>query len=166
MSIPRVDAAGDVLDFKIFLPSFDALDIVERRWTPESFRGKFTVVQLWATWCIPCRQEHPALQEFTKSATSANRLQVLTFSVDDDLGAVRAYTKEKGFTFPVIVDGGLARRLFTNDGGIPLSWVVGPNGRRSDSFKSLTFGRILLEVERMARQHNESAADAIPHGRP
>jgi hypothetical protein len=76
-------------------------------------------------------------------------VQVLTVSVDDDRGPVQSYMKEKGFTFPVIMERELDVRLFP-EGGLPESWVIGPSGRRADRFQSWTFGRVLLEVEKMA----------------
>lgn len=99
VSIPRRDVSSDVLEFKIPLPSFDAIDIAGRSWSPTDFLDKFTVVQLWATWCIPCRKEHPALQSFTKATAMDSRLQVLTLSVDSDVDGVRAYMKEKASPF-------------------------------------------------------------------
>jgi hypothetical protein len=61
------------------------------------------------------------------------------------------YLKEKGYTFKVVVDKGLEPRLFPTAGGIPKTFVVGPAGRRSDAFQTWTFGRILMEVEKLAK---------------
>jgi thiol-disulfide isomerase/thioredoxin len=46
--------------------------------------GKLTIVQIWATYCLPCRQEHPALQDFFTKERPLNNVQVLSFSLDDD----------------------------------------------------------------------------------
>jgi peroxiredoxin len=139
----------DMLAFRTTVPDFEARDLSGRTWRSADLRGKLTVVQIWGTFCLPCRQEHPALQDFFNKARSANNVQVLTFSVDSDPSRTLSYMKDKGYTFPVIVERALDVKLFP-EGGLPESWVIGPDGRRSDAFKSWTFGRVLLEVEKLA----------------
>jgi hypothetical protein len=80
-----------------------------------------------------------------------NKAQVLTFTLDDEPPRVRSYMKENGYTFPVVVNGDLESRPFPRDRGIPETFVIGPDGRRSDQFRTWTFGRILMEVEKLAR---------------
>ena len=82
---------------------------------------------------------------------SRDKVQALTFSVDDDPSRVLSYMKKKGYTFPVIVDKDLELTLFPDGGRPPEIMGYGPIGRRADPFKSWTFGRILLEVEKMAQ---------------
>lgn len=79
------------------------------------------------------------------------KIQVLTFSLDRDPELVRSFMKEKGYTFPVIADPELEQRLFPSEGGIPQSWVIDWQGRRSDPFRVWSFGRIVLEVEKLAK---------------
>jgi peroxiredoxin len=139
----------DMLAFRSTVADFEARDLGGLSWRSADLRGKLTVVQIWGTFCLPCRQEHPALQDFFNKARSMNNVQVLTFSLDSDPSRVRSYMKDKGYTFPVIVDKDLEARLFP-EGGLPETWVIGPDGRRADPFKSWTFGRVLLEVEKLA----------------
>jgi thiol-disulfide isomerase/thioredoxin len=148
-AIGPTPAVSDTLAFRNSVPDFEVRDLSGRTWSSRDLPGKLTVVQIWGTFCIPCRQEHPALQEFFNKARSMKNVQVLTVSVDDDRGPVQSYMKEKGFTFPVIMERELDVRLFP-EGGLPESWVIGPSGRRADRFQSWTFGRVLLEVEKMA----------------
>ena len=64
---------------------------------------------------------------------------------------VLSYMKKQGYTFPVIVNTNLEIKLFPTEGGIPKTFVVGPAGRRAQPFKSWTLGRILLEVDKVAK---------------
>lgn len=91
------------------------------------------------------------LQDFVNEVRSSNNLQVLTFSVDDKPERVRSYMQQKRYTFPVVVDRDLELRLFPADEGIPKAWVIGPNGFRADLPKTWTFGRTLMEIEKMAK---------------
>jgi peroxiredoxin len=143
--------AEDTISFSIPVPDFEARDLRGRTWRSADLHGKLTIVQIWGTYCLPCRQEHPALQDFFGKERSLKNVQVLTFSLDDDPNRVQAYMKEKGYTFPVIVDRNLEPKLFPSVGTLPKSWVIGPNGYRADPFNSWTFGRVLMEVEKMAK---------------
>jgi peroxiredoxin len=155
MMTPSPALESDTLDFRRVVPDFEARDLNNRSWRNADLRGKLTVVQIWATWCLACRQEHPALQDFYNRAPSMRNVQVLTFSVDRDPEQVQSYMQEKGYTFPVIVDEDLGLRLFPREGGVPKTWVIGAESRRTDPFTSWTFGRILIEVEKLAKGNSE-----------
>jgi thiol-disulfide isomerase/thioredoxin len=143
-------AVSDTLNFRTPLSDFEARDLAGKSWSLAELRGRFTVVTIWSTWCLPCRQEAPAVQALSDQA-GHGKVQVLTFSLDRDPEAVRLYMLERGYTFPVIVDPDLEGKLFPQEGGIPQSWVIDRQGRRSDAFRAWTFGRIVLEVEKLAR---------------
>ncbi len=82
-----------------------------------------------------------------------NNVQVLTFSMDKDVLRVKAYMVEHGYTFPVISNSSLVERLFPNEGGLPKAWVIDRGGRRSDAFRVWSFGRILMELEKLAKSN-------------
>jgi len=144
-------AVSDTLNFRTPLSDFEARDLTGKAWSRAELRGRFTVVTIWSTWCLPCRKEAPAVQALSDQANNHGKVQVLTFSLDRDPEAVRLYMREMGYTFPVIVDPDLEARLFPPEGGVPQSWVIDRQGRRSDAFRAWTFGRIVLEVEKLAR---------------
>jgi len=144
-------ALSDTLAFRTPLNDFEAGDLAGKTWGLADLRGRVTVVSIWSTWCLPCRKEAPAIQALSEAARANDKIQVLTFSLDRDPEAVRSYIEERGYTFPVIVDPELAGRLFPA-GGIPNSWVIDRQGRRSDAFRAWTFGRIVLEAEKLARR--------------
>ena len=66
--------------------------------------------------------------------------------MDDDPHRVESYMKEHKYTFPVIVGGELVQKMFLADGGIPQSWIIDREGRRSDQFRSWSLGRILMNI--------------------
>lgn len=147
-SIPP--AHSDTLSFRVPLQDFEAKDLNEHTWRREDLIGKYTVVVVWSTWCLPCREEQPILQQFYDETKTALNIQVLTFSLDDYPPRVRTYLKTKGYSFPTIADPALERKIFPTDGGIPMIWVIDPNGRRSEVFRAWKLGRVLLEVEQAA----------------
>ncbi len=60
-----------------------------------------TVVNLWASWCGPCREEMPAVQRFARTNP---QVRVVGVAIDDAPDAARGFAREVGVTFPLGVD--------------------------------------------------------------
>jgi thiol-disulfide isomerase/thioredoxin len=118
------------LEFTTALAGFNAADLRGRTWQLRDLHGKVTLVNYWATWCGPCRGEHPALQELYDAIKGRKDLLLLTVSVDESPSAVREYIKEKGYTFPVLHAPELADKLFPW-AGLPTNFLVNAQGMRS-----------------------------------
>lgn len=63
---------------------------------------KVTIVNLWALWCAPCREELPRLQDV--STAHADTLDVVGVNIGDDFGKTSAYIEEAGLTIPMYWD--------------------------------------------------------------
>jgi peroxiredoxin len=148
-SVPAT-APEDTITFVTPLPDFVAKDINGRVWRSGDLRGKTTLIYIWSTYCAPCRREHPELQRFYEKAKTTGNVQVLTFSMDHDSTKARAYMSEKKYTFPVIADWTLIRKLFPPEGALPQAWVIDPRGWRSVPFRSWTLGQVLCNLEKTA----------------
>ena len=96
------------------------------------FAGSVRVVNFWATWCAPCREEMPSLERLYRRHRGSARLVVLAVSVDDDVGVVREYVEAHGFTFPVLLDVGRVVAGRFNVSVFPTSFVVDAEGRVVD----------------------------------
>lgn len=110
------------------LPAFELSDLTGKTWRLKELAGKTLLINLWATWCGPCQQELPHLQKLYDKVKGRSDFQILTFNVDEELGLVAPYLKEKGYTFPVLS----AHNFFVNGNGlgeaIPQNWVVDQKG--------------------------------------
>jgi len=115
------------------LPEFTAKDLSGRTWQLRDLTGKATFVNLWATWCGPCRGEHPDIQKLQEMLKDRKDVQVLTISVDDNPRAVTAYLEETKYAFPVIRAPELADKLFPW-GGLPTSFLVNAKGLRTSLY--------------------------------
>jgi cytochrome oxidase Cu insertion factor (SCO1/SenC/PrrC family) len=149
---PIPSVPPDLLKFNHRASTFELTDINGRTWRSADLLEHVSVVNLWATSCLPCRQEHPELQRFFDKTKSKGRLQVLTFSLDENSAQVKLYMRQHHYTFPVIIVGEeQADKLFPaaahTDRGIPESWIIDRQGRRSEPFRTWTFGRILSAAE-------------------
>ena len=109
------------------LPAFELADLTGRTWKLKQLEGKAVLINLWATWCGPCKAELPQLQKLYEQTKDRADVQVISFNIDEDLGLVEPFMKEKGFTFPALPALSLVQGIL--DGiGIPQNWIVDPKG--------------------------------------
>ena len=85
------------------LPDMHIPDATGRTWTLADFKGKTTLVFLWATWCGPCWRELPAMQKLYEAIKDRNDVQAISLSVDENPAIVERFMKERKFSFPVLV---------------------------------------------------------------
>jgi thiol-disulfide isomerase/thioredoxin len=113
---------------KLKIPSFELADLSGKTWKLKTLEGKTLLINLWATWCGPCNAELPHFQKLYEKVKDRPDFQILTFNIDEDLGLVEPFMKEKGYTFPVLPAYSLVVNLL--DGyAIPQNWVVDPVGK-------------------------------------
>lgn len=90
------------LEYSILLPAFEARDFSGKTWSLADEEGKATFVDVWATWCGPCRAEHPELQKLYDRIKDRKDIQVLTFSIDESAYAAESYMRGQTYSIPVI----------------------------------------------------------------
>jgi cytochrome c biogenesis protein CcmG/thiol:disulfide interchange protein DsbE len=91
-------------------------------------RGSPVMLNFWASWCIPCRDEAPNLQS-TWAAERRNGVVVLGVDQQDITGDARAFIRRFGLTYPMVRDGGddTAHRYGTT--GIPETYFISAQGK-------------------------------------
>ena len=93
-------------------------------------RGHRVLVNVWASWCGPCRDEMPLLAGFAQSQ-GANGTVVVGIAQDDP-GPVRAYLRQTPVNYPIFLDdtqGSSGARLGDRLGALPYSVLIDANGR-------------------------------------
>jgi cytochrome c biogenesis protein CcmG/thiol:disulfide interchange protein DsbE len=71
-----------------------------------ALRGRFVLVNFFATWCIPCIREHPELVKFAQRHLVTGDAAVVGVIFDDDAASVRRFVADKGVAWPIIPDPG------------------------------------------------------------
>lgn len=94
-----------------------------------AYRGQVVVLNFWATWCPPCREEIPLLVDLQREWESAG-LQVVGVSLDEDgFAAVRPFARAMDVNYPMVVDDGTVARRYGGVRALPTTFLIGPTGR-------------------------------------
>jgi thiol-disulfide isomerase/thioredoxin len=106
-------------------------DLSDQVGSLEQWRGRVLVVNFWASWCPPCREEIPGLVDIQRQF-AAKGVQVVGIAVDSAEKA-RESAGELGINYPVLVAGieivELTRRLGNRPGALPYTLVLDRNGK-------------------------------------
>jgi cytochrome c biogenesis protein CcmG, thiol:disulfide interchange protein DsbE len=92
------------------------------------YRGRWVLVNLWASWCVPCRQEAPALDEFARRYGKRGA-SVLGIDVQDNSGDALAFLHELDVGYPQLRSIGDERSDAFGSTGVPENFLVDPRGR-------------------------------------
>ena len=93
--------------------------------TLSGLRGRYVLVNFFATWCIPCVQEHPELVKFSNRHDPTEAV-VLAVVYDDQPDEVAEFFDKRGGSWPVVDDSGA--KVDFGVRGVPESFLVGPDG--------------------------------------
>jgi cytochrome c biogenesis protein CcmG/thiol:disulfide interchange protein DsbE len=94
-----------------------------------SMRGRWVLVNFFASWCDACRQEEPQLEQFLYAHPGGSRTQVLGVLYGDTEGNGKAFQASDGATWPSVVDDDGAIAESYGVGSLPRSYLVNPAGR-------------------------------------
>lgn len=89
--------------------------------------GRPVVINLWATWCRPCREEMPLLQDAQRRY--GDRVQFLGVNTKDDPSSAAEFLQELGVTYPQVVDLDGDLLAFTRVPGLPVTLILQADGR-------------------------------------
>jgi cytochrome c biogenesis protein CcmG/thiol:disulfide interchange protein DsbE len=92
-----------------------------------SLKGQVVLVNFWATWCIPCRAEMPAIQQ-AYNAYQNKGLTVLAVNLNEPKTDVQNYVNSLGVNFPVLLDPGDAISTLYRVRGYPTSFFIDRHG--------------------------------------
>lgn len=92
------------------------------------YRGKWVVVNYWATWCPPCREELPQLESFYKAHRGSAVVLGVNYE-DTDPGSLKSFVDEHGITYPILQADVDQITPFGRIYGLPTSFIISPQGK-------------------------------------
>jgi peroxiredoxin len=93
-----------------------------------AYRGKVVLLDFWATWCDPCREETPHLVELQNKYRDQG-LQIIGVSMDDGPEPVREFYQRFHMNYPVVMGNAKIGELYGGVLGLPIAFVIGRDGR-------------------------------------
>jgi peroxiredoxin len=118
-------------------PDFTAEDMAGRPVRLSDFRGKVVLLNVWATWCPPCREEMPSMQRLHE-AMAGTDFQILAVSIDArkgeqdpfgrEGGDLAAFAEEMGLTFTLLQDPEGRIQATYQTTGVPETFLIGRDG--------------------------------------
>ncbi len=136
----------------------------------DDYKGKFVLLNFWATWCAPCRKEMPALDRLHKKLNNGN-FEVVGIHVGPSLSGVQRFLEQVPVEFTILIDQNME---LSNWGvlGLPTTFLVSPEGRlvyravgerEWDSAKIVRFLRkVMSSKQQMVREDVPASAGSIP----
>jgi len=110
------------------VPDFALPDLNGKMVKLADLRGKVLFINIWATWCAPCREEMPSLENLYKKLKGPN-FEMVGISIDKDgKKSVEPFVKQLGITFPILLDPASATAAKFQITGVPETFLVSQEG--------------------------------------
>ena len=109
-------------------PALELSDLGGARHRLADYRGKVVLVNFWATWCTPCREEMPSIEQL-KKALAGRPFAVLAVNVDEPDSRVRNFLSQLPLDFTVLMDPGKQATAAWKVRILPASFLVARDGR-------------------------------------
>jgi peroxiredoxin len=109
-------------------PEFALQTLEGRPLESSSLRGKVVVLNFWATWCGPCKEEMPALQRL-KQHFKTEEFELLAITTDPQREAIKGFVQSLGLAFPVLLDEAKDVSATFGVRGLPTTVLIGKDGR-------------------------------------
>jgi peroxiredoxin len=128
-SFPDSAASGSVIPLKVNFnaPEVSLNDLGGQQASLSMYLGKVVLVNNWATWCPPCKEEMPALQAFYKAHKNQN-FELIGIEAGESASEVSQFVKQYGLTFPIWLDPDSKSLDAFHNQALPNSYVIDKNG--------------------------------------
>jgi thiol-disulfide isomerase/thioredoxin len=119
--------AGELKRWSAPTPPLELADLEGKRHRLADYRGSAVVVNFWATWCVPCRDEMPSLERL-RASLEGKRFVILAVNLAEPDSRVRKFLDATPVRFPILMDrdAGVAKAWQAKL--LPATYVIAPDG--------------------------------------
>jgi len=126
----RRAAASAAIAALLFAPCAGAFDLVDTSGKPQrlsEYKGRWVVVNFWATWCVPCIQEIPEIAAFRKAHGD---VAVIGVAIDvQDAAKTRAFASKVGHDYPLVLSTDAVEKQLGAPKALPTTRIYDPSGK-------------------------------------
>jgi cytochrome c biogenesis protein CcmG/thiol:disulfide interchange protein DsbE len=140
-------------------PAVDGATLDGQDFSLADQRGRWVLVNFFATWCNPCLEEHPELAAFAAGHAASGDAAVVSVLFDDKPEKARRVFAERGGSWPVVVDPDGAVSVAYGVARVPESFLVAPDGT---VVQRLVGGVTKRELDDLLRQYEAAARRSTP----
>lgn len=118
------------------VPDFSWKDSTGKTITIDSYRGKATLINFWATWCVPCKRELPDLVALSREM-AARDVRILGISTDRGANVgeeVAGFVRDRGIPYQILISSEDLEEAFGNVRAIPTTFLVDADGKIVQTF--------------------------------
>jgi thiol-disulfide isomerase/thioredoxin len=141
-----------VLMFAANASAFDLKDTAGKPQRLKDMKGKWVVVNFWATWCAPCIKEIPEIAEFAREQTA--KANVIGIAIDwdetgkaaEDAAKLKRTAQRFGHKYPLVLSDDNTEKVFGKIKGMPTTHVFGPDGKLAWSKTGIVTKELLTRV--------------------
>ena len=127
-----VSWAANAADLKLWTggaaPALALTDLEGGSHRLADYRGRVVLINFWATWCAPCRDEMPSIQRL-KEKLAGKPFAVLAVNLDEPESRLRKFLSGMKLDFTILLDPGRTAARAWNARVLPASFIIGPDGR-------------------------------------
>ncbi|MBN2617541.1 MAG: TlpA family protein disulfide reductase [Spirochaetales bacterium] len=126
-SSPLENIGINVANQELPAPDFKLVNLESKNVSLSDYKGKIVVLNFWASWCGPCVQEMPSLENLSKLSNDLNFV-VLAVNVGETKETVSSFIKDKGYEMNILLD---SNKAVSNNYGIrsiPTTYILDKNG--------------------------------------
>lgn len=138
-------------------PPLALSDPAGQEWNLQRLRGKVVVLNFWASWCAPCIDELPLLNDLAHSAAETGELVILGVNFKDSTAVIQRFSSAHPFQYPILLDKSGAYFKQWTTGVLPTTVLIDRHGRArwrivgaldpADAHLKAALGKMLAERE-------------------
>jgi peroxiredoxin len=149
-----------------FAPDFSLPDLTGGQVKLSDYRGKVVLLDFWATWCDPCREEIPHFIQLQNKYRDQG-LQIIGISMDDGPEPVRDYYERFHMNYPVVMGNAKIGELYGGILGLPIAFVLRRDGRVDGRHIGATDISVFeKEIARLLREGKLASGDRASFASP